>query len=122
MTRGKKKPITLSGIGKVREVTLDPQWVKEWMDVIDLGDFMQEYRMCGSIGGHALTPNVDDANSLRGVMYEYQNAFVVIWFCGEYIDAAYFIKDEDRETLWMSKDQIEAARIGTEAALVDSQG
>jgi len=51
------------------------------------GEFVKRYEIDESFGGNWTS------GGLKGMMYEFENLFFVVWSCGEYIDGAIFRKE-----------------------------
>jgi hypothetical protein len=58
---------------------------------VEPGEFIKRYELSKSGGGNILTLGA----SLQGAMYEFDNAFMIIWSCGEYIDVAVVKKEQE---------------------------
>ena len=75
------------GYGKLKAASLDIESVDKLTDDIEnRGAFVRKYELADATGGHIIS------GELQGAMYEYENVFVVVWSCGEYIDAGAFRK------------------------------
>jgi len=82
-------PLWIGGHGKLRECHLTQEWVDDFTsEVADRGSFIRFYEIGDEqMGGHII------GGELTGRMFEYENVFVVIWSCGEYIDVGVFWKN-----------------------------
>jgi hypothetical protein len=78
----------ITGFGAIGEFDLDAdnEYIIRQIKSFDVepGEFIKKYELSKSGGGNILTLGA----SLHGSMWEFENAFFVIWSCGEYIDVA----------------------------------
>lgn len=85
-------PLWVGGYGEISECHLTQEWVDDFTsEIADRGDFVRLYELEIQQGGHIIGGN------LTGRMFEYENVFVVIWSCGEYVDCGVFRKDQEKE-------------------------
>ena len=76
------------GYGAISEFDLDSgnDYIAKQIESFDVnpGEFIKKYELDKSGGGNIMT----FGTGLVGAMWEFDNAFLVIWSCGEYIDVA----------------------------------
>lgn len=90
--KGMDKSLRIGGYGRLRECYLTPEWMEDFTNEIDdRGKFIQFYELEMEEGGHIF------GGSLTGRMFEYENVFVVMWYCGEYTDCGVFRKKKSEE-------------------------
>jgi len=81
----------IHGYGATAEFELSVKNVLQQMKDMGLGAFVRSYDIDNASGGNIMGQIA--GMSLDGAMYEFEQAFFVIWSCGEYIDWAIFQKE-----------------------------
>ena len=80
----------IKGVGAIEEFDLDSSndelatQIKSFS--IEPGEFVRKYELDESGGGNIIGTAL--GGGLVGNMFEFENVFLVIWTCGEYIDVA----------------------------------
>lgn len=87
--------ITISGYGRMSELTLDEAMFRDIES--RHGKLIGLYPVGEGHGGNIMGDFLNDNGPLQGYLAEYEQAFFVVWSCGEYIDAAFFLKSEREE-------------------------
>ena len=81
----------IHGYGVPKEFELSVENVLQQTEDMELGTFVRSYDIDNASGGNIMGQIA--GMSLDGVMYEFEQAFFVVWSCGEYIDWAIFRKE-----------------------------
>ena len=85
-----EKEKTIKGYGVPEEFELSDKNMKKQGECLGLKGFIKTYEIEQSSGGNIVGQFI--GNSLEGLMGEFENGWLVVWSCGEYIDWAVFNK------------------------------